>query len=67
MIYNIDSPHWSTSINQTGVWAFASTLCIVSSLCCIPLYGDTDSVMYIVSPTTGNSKDINIMFLFLDA
>jgi DNA polymerase elongation subunit (family B) len=46
--YNTYSPRCGTSVTAIGRWAMTAAVYIVRQLGCIPLYGDTDSVMFII-------------------
>lgn len=49
--YNTYSPRCAISITQIGVYVLTVSIHIVNMLGCIPIYGDTDSVMYTIKPS----------------
>jgi DNA polymerase elongation subunit (family B) len=46
--YNTYSPRCGMSVSAAGRWSLTVAICIVQSLGCIVVYGDTDSVMFTI-------------------
>ena len=56
--YNTYSPNLAVSITQIGVCVLNSIISIYSTMGCMPIYGDTDSVMYVIPRSTDGNNEL---------